>query len=48
MIYTKTISTIPHHTVESKEDPIPLVMTVVHFAKVSALYSRVVISSLAK
>jgi hypothetical protein len=40
--------------IPSKEDPIPLitvstvVMTVVHFVKVSALYPRVVISSLAK
>jgi hypothetical protein len=46
--------TIPNHTNYSKEDPIPRVTTssaimiVVHFAKVSALYPRVVISSLAK
>jgi hypothetical protein len=43
MVYTKIISTIPHHNILSKEDPKPLVtvstivMTVVHFAKVSAL-----------
>jgi hypothetical protein len=46
--------TIPflNHTLYSREDPRPLVSTrsaimiVVHFAKVSALYPRVVISSL--
>jgi hypothetical protein len=46
--------TIPMHTIRSKEDPRPLVtvsmivMTVVHFIKVSALHPWVVISSLAK
>jgi hypothetical protein len=44
----------PNHTIWSKEDPRPLVtvstvvMIVVHFTKVSALYPWVVISSLAK
>jgi hypothetical protein len=42
MFYTKTIPTIPLVTVST------VVITVVHFAKVSALYPRVVISSLAK
>jgi hypothetical protein len=43
----------PKHTIKSKEDPRPLVtvsttiMIVVHFTKVSALYPRVVIASLA-
>jgi hypothetical protein len=52
--YTKPYPTIPfpNHTLYSWEDPRPLVTTssaimiVVHFAKVSALYPRVVISSL--
>jgi hypothetical protein len=54
MIYTKTIPTIPHHTILLKEDPRPLVtvstnvMIVVHFAKVSTLYPQLVISLLAK
>jgi hypothetical protein len=45
---------IPNHTIKSKEDPRPLVtasttiMIVIHFVKVSTLYPRVVISSLAK
>jgi hypothetical protein len=53
-MHTKTIPTIPHHTIYSKEDLRPLVtisttvMIVVHFTKVSTLYPRVVISSLAK
>jgi hypothetical protein len=45
---------IPFPLIKTKEDLIPLVtlsmaiMTVVHFAKISTLYPRVVISSLAK
>jgi hypothetical protein len=45
---------IHNHLVQSKEDPRPLVtisttvMTVLHFAKISTLHPRVVISSLAK
>jgi hypothetical protein len=55
MIYTKTITTIPHiKQLISREDPRPLmtvssaIMIVVLFAKVNVLYPRVVISSLAK
>jgi hypothetical protein len=52
--YTKPYPTIPfsNHTLYSREDPRPLItassaiMIVVHFAKVSALYPRVVILSL--